>query len=95
MMPIYADVAEFPTGSTPSGGVSADVPAASETPADALIERVEELIQAGKVPLVWGSPLVLATPTSLAIQQLAVQAEALEKAVREIARVVQKLSDEG
>jgi hypothetical protein len=56
---------------------------------------VDTLIQAGKVPLVWGSPLVLTTPTSLAIHQLAVQAEALEKAIREIARVVQKLSDVG
>lgn len=91
-MPIYADVAECPTGSTPLGGPLADVRAAS---ADTLVERVDELVQAGKVPLAWGSPLVLATPTSLAIQQLAVQAEALEKAVREIALVVQKLSDEG
>ncbi len=94
-MPIHARVAEFPTGSTPLESRSADVSASSETVADTLIERVDTLIQAGKVPLVWGSPLVLTTPTSLAIHQLAVQAEALEKAIREIARVVQKLSDVG
>jgi hypothetical protein len=59
---------------------------------DTLIERVDELVEAGKVPLEWGSPLLSVTPTSIAIQQLARQVEALENGVREIALEVQKLS---
>src|SRR5205085_1004547 len=43
----------------------------------------------------WGSPHLSTTPTSLAIQELAVQVEALEVAVREIALEVQKLSSPG
>ena len=62
---------------------------------DALSERVDNLIQAGKVPLEWGSPLLSVTPTCIAIRQLAVQLEALENAVREIALEVQELSAEG
>jgi len=60
-----------------------------------LVERVDELVQAGKAPLEWGSPHLSTTPTSLAIQELAVQVEALEVAVREIALEVQKLSAPG
>ncbi len=59
---------------------------------DALSERVDKLVQARKVPLGWGSPLLSVTPTCIAIRQLAVQLEALENAVREIALEVQKLS---
>jgi hypothetical protein len=57
-----------------------------------LMKRVDKLIQAGKVPLEWGSPHLSTTPTSLAVQELAAQVEALESAVREIALAVQKLS---
>ena len=60
-----------------------------------LIERVDKLVQAGKAPLEWGSPHVSTTPTSLAVQELAAQVEALETAVREIALEVQKLSAPG
>jgi hypothetical protein len=59
---------------------------------DTLSERVDKLVQAGKVPLGWGSPLLSVTPTWIAIRQLAVQFEALEHAVREVALEVQKLS---
>jgi predicted sugar kinase len=65
-----------------------------ETLTDTLIERVDKLVEAGKVPLGWGSPLVSTTPTSMAIGALAAQLEALEHAVREIALEVQKLSDQ-
>ncbi len=58
---------------------------------DTLIERVDKLVKAGKVPQ-WGSPHLSVTPTSVAIRQLAVQIEALENAVREIALEVQRLS---
>jgi hypothetical protein len=60
-----------------------------------LIERVDKLVQAGKVPLEWGSPHLSTTPTSLAVQELAAQVDALESAVREIALEVQKLSAPG
>jgi len=59
---------------------------------DTLIERVDAVIQAGKEPLEWGSPHLSTTPTSLAVQELAAQVEALENAVREVALEVQKLS---
>jgi len=59
---------------------------------DSLIERVDKLVQAGKAPRGWGSPLLSTTPTSLATRELAAQVEALERAVREIAVEVQKLS---
>jgi len=66
-----------------------------ETLTDTLIERVDKLVQAGKPPLEWGSPLLSTTPTSIAVRELAAQTEALEKAVREIALEVQKLSARG
>jgi len=53
---------------------------------DTLIDRVDRFLQAGKVPLEWGSPLLSTTPKSMAIQALAVRVEALEQAVREIAQ---------
>jgi hypothetical protein len=59
---------------------------------DTLTERVDKLVQAGKTPLEWGSPLLSVTPTGIAVQQLAEQVEALERAVREIALEVQNLS---
>jgi hypothetical protein len=66
-----------------------------ETLTDTLIERVDKLVQASKASIEWGSPLLSVTPTSIAIQQLAVQIEALENALREIALEVQKLSAQG
>jgi len=63
-----------------------------ETSTDTLIERVDRLVRASKVPLKWGSPRLSVTPSSVAIPQLAAQVEALESAVREIALEVQKLS---
>jgi hypothetical protein len=57
-----------------------------------LVERVDKLVQTGKAPLEWGSPLLSTTPTSVAVRELAAQVEALENAVREIALEVQKLS---
>ena len=61
---------------------------------DTLIERVDRLIQANKASPEWGSPLLSVTPTPLAVRELAAQTAALEKAVREIALEVQKLSDQ-
>ena len=57
-----------------------------ETLADTLVGRVEKLVQAGKEPLLSG------TAPSLAIRELLQRNEALEDALREIAREVQKLS---
>jgi len=62
---------------------------------ESLIERVDALVEASKVPLEWGSPRLSTTPTSLAVRELAAQVDALERAVREIASEVQKLSAEG
>jgi hypothetical protein len=67
----------------------------TDTSTGTLIERVDELVQAGKAPLEWGSPLLSVTPTGIAIRQLATQVEALEDAVREIALEVQRLSAQG
>jgi len=66
-----------------------------ETLTDTLMERVDKLVQASKPPPEWGSPLLSTTPTSVAVQELAAQVVALEKALREIALEVQKLSAEG
>ena len=63
-----------------------------ETLTDTLIERVDKLVPARNAPPEWGNPLLSTTPTSLAVRELAVRTEALEKAVREIALEVQKLS---
>jgi hypothetical protein len=60
-----------------------------QTLTDTLIERVDRLVQAGK------APLLSTTPTSLAVRELVGRSEALEHAVREIARDVQKLSAQG
>ena len=64
------------------------------TVADTLIERVDEFVEPSERPLEWGNPLLSTTPTSMAIGDLAVRVEALEKAVREIAVEVQRLLDE-
>ena len=57
-----------------------------ETLTDTLIERIDNLIEAGK------EPLLTTTTTSVAIRELAARNEALEDAVREIALEVHKLS---
>ena len=56
------------------------------TMADTLVERVDKLVRAGK------EPLLSTTPVSVAVRELLVRTEALEKAVREIAVEVQKLA---
>jgi len=66
-----------------------------ETLTDTLMERVDKLVQASKATPEWGSPLLSTTPTSVAVQELAAQVEALGSALREIALEVQKLSAEG
>ena len=58
---------------------------------DPLMKRVNNLVHAHDAPPEWGNPLLSTTPTSLAVRELAVLTEALEKAVREIALEVQKL----
>jgi hypothetical protein len=58
---------------------------------ETLIERVDELVQASTAPREWGNPHLSTTPTSIAIQELAKEIEALQSAVREIALEVQKL----
>jgi hypothetical protein len=62
--------------------------------ANTLKKRVDRLVHPSKRPLEWGNPLLSTTPTSLAIQELALRIEALERAVREIALEVQILRDE-
>jgi hypothetical protein len=57
-----------------------------DTLADNLVARVEKLIQAGKEPLLSG------TAPSLAIRELLQRNDALEDALREIAREVEKLT---
>ena len=56
---------------------------------DTLMERVENLLPPSKPPLEWGNPRLSTTPTSIAIENLALRTEALEDAVREIALEVQ------
>jgi sigma54-dependent transcription regulator len=60
--------------------------ARSETLTDTLIERVDRLVHASK------QPLLSTTPTSVAISELALRIEALERAMREIALEVQRVS---
>jgi hypothetical protein len=57
-----------------------------ETLTDTLIERVDKLVDAGK------EPILSTTPTSLAIRELLHRTDALETAVREITREVERLS---
>ena len=53
------------------------------------MERVEKLLPPSEAPLEWGDPRLSTTPTSIAMEKLAARTEALEHAVREIAREVQ------
>ena len=66
-----------------------------ESLTDTLMERVEKLVRPGKPPIEWGSPHLSTTPTSIAIEELALRTEALASALREIALEVQKLSNQG
>ena len=59
-----------------------------ETLTETLIERVDKLIEAQK----GDRPLLATTATSVAIGELAARSDGLEKAIREIAVEVQKLS---
>jgi predicted sugar kinase len=59
-----------------------------ETLAETLLERVDTLIEAQKSH----QPLLSTTATSVAIAELAARNEGLERAVREIALEVQRLS---
>jgi hypothetical protein len=53
---------------------------------DTLTERVDKLVHAGR------QPLLSTTSATVAVGELATRIEALENAVQEIAREVQKLS---
>jgi hypothetical protein len=57
-----------------------------ETLADTLVERVEKLVRVDKEPLLSG------TAPSLAIRELLQRTDALEHALHEIAREVEKLT---
>jgi hypothetical protein len=57
-----------------------------ETLSTTLMERVDNLIEAGT------EPLLTTTPPSVAIRELAARIEALQNAVREIALEVQEIA---
>ncbi len=57
-----------------------------ETQTETLTERVDRLVQSTT------GPILSITPTSVAIGELAERTEALELALREIAREVQRLT---
>lgn len=59
---------------------------------ETLMARVTELVPPRTAPPQWGNALMPSTPMPLAIRDLALRTQALEKAVREIALEVQKLS---
>jgi hypothetical protein len=63
-----------------------------ETLTGTLMNRVSRLLPATDARAEWGSASLSTTPTSLAVQDLAARVEALENAVREIAREVQQLA---
>jgi hypothetical protein len=69
--------------------VSTKKSASSETLTGTLLERVDKLVQDNK------QPLLSTTPMSDAVGELVERTEALEKAMREIALEVQKLSAQG
>ena len=64
-----------------------------ETLTGTLMNRVSRLLPATDGQPEWGSASLSTTPTSLAIHDLAARVEALENAVREIAREVQQARD--
>jgi hypothetical protein len=72
--------------SVDSAGMGTKKSAPTETLTDTLLERVDKLVQADR------EPILSTTPLSAAVGEIAARTEALEKAVREIALEVQKLS---
>jgi hypothetical protein len=62
------------------------------TAAQTLVERIEELLPRSDRKRVWGDPMLSMTPVPLSIHELALRTEALEEAVTEIAREVERLS---
>ena len=65
-----------------------------ETLTGTLLDRVNRLLPAADAQREWGNASLSTTPTSLAVQDLAGRVEALENAVRELAREVERLSTE-
>jgi hypothetical protein len=63
-----------------------------ESLTDTLMQRVADLVPPSR-SREWGNPLVSTTPNAIAIPELALRVEALEKALRETALEVQKLAD--
>jgi hypothetical protein len=57
-----------------------------------LMNRVSRLLPATDAQPEWGSASLSTTPTSLAIRDLAARVEALENALREIAKDVHQLA---
>jgi hypothetical protein len=64
-----------------------------ETLTGTLMNRVSRLLPAKDAQPEWGNASLSTTPTSLAINDLAARVEALENAVREIAKEVQQARD--
>jgi hypothetical protein len=63
-----------------------------ETLTGTLMNRVSHLLPATDAKPEWGSASLSTTPSTLAIQDLAARVEALENALREIARELQQLA---
>jgi uncharacterized protein YoxC len=63
-----------------------------ETLTGTLLSRVNRLLPAADAQPKWGSASLSTTPTALAVGEIAARVEALENAVREIAREVERLS---
>ena len=63
-----------------------------ETLTGTLMNRVSRLLPDADARHEWGSASLSTTPTPLAIQELAARVEALENALREITREVQRLT---
>jgi hypothetical protein len=64
-----------------------------ETLTGTLTDRVSRLLPAADAQPEWGSASLSTSPTPLAIQDLAARVEALENALREIAKEVQQARD--
>ena len=63
-----------------------------DTLTDTLMKRVSRLLPATDAEPEWGSASLSTTPTPLAIQDLVARVEALENAMREIAKELQQLA---
>ena len=64
-----------------------------ETLTSTLVERVQALVKTDE-PVQWGHPLLSTTPTSLAINHLAMHQAATEKALLEVALAVERMAYE-